>query len=60
MEWVQEVQGLLERDAGWGWQGFWEMILRNLQVNEVHLRLLEGADLFSDHLHRQSCPHRIP
>ena len=31
-EWVMEVQGLLERDAGWGWRGFWECILLNVQV----------------------------
>ncbi|WWD19373.1 hypothetical protein CI109_103833 [Kwoniella shandongensis] len=29
-EWVEEVQGLLERDAGWGWKGFWETVLQNL------------------------------
>ena len=31
-EWVEEVQGLLERDAGWNWQGFWQMVLRNVKV----------------------------
>jgi len=31
-EWVEEVQGLLERDAGWGWKGFWECVKRNLDV----------------------------
>ncbi|OCF35815.1 hypothetical protein I316_02308 [Kwoniella heveanensis BCC8398] len=30
-EWVDEVQGLLERDAGWGWGGFWETIERNVK-----------------------------
>ncbi|ORX38180.1 hypothetical protein BD324DRAFT_619872 [Kockovaella imperatae] len=30
-EWVEEVQGLLERDAGWGWSGFWDMIWANTQ-----------------------------
>ncbi|WVQ95261.1 hypothetical protein IAU59_002356 [Kwoniella sp. CBS 9459] len=30
-EWVEEVQGLLERDAGWGWRGFWETIEKNLR-----------------------------
>ena len=29
-EWVGEVQGLLERDAGWGWRGFWETVRRNI------------------------------
>ncbi|WWC90364.1 uncharacterized protein L201_005297 [Kwoniella dendrophila CBS 6074] len=29
-EWVEETQGLLERDAGWGWNGFWETIRNNL------------------------------
>jgi len=31
-EWIEEVQGLLERDAGWGWRGFWECVKRNLDV----------------------------
>ena len=31
-EWSEEVQGLLERDAGWGWKGFWKMIQDNLSV----------------------------
>ncbi|WVF67688.1 hypothetical protein IAT40_002447 [Kwoniella sp. CBS 6097] len=30
-EWVEEVQGLLERDAGWGWRGFWETIAKNIK-----------------------------
>jgi len=32
VEWCEEVQGLLERDAGWGWKGFWEMVRDNLKV----------------------------
>jgi len=31
-EWFEEVQGLLERDAGWGWKGFWECVKKNLEV----------------------------
>jgi hypothetical protein len=31
-EWVGEVQGLLERDAGWGWRGFWDCVGKNLDV----------------------------
>lgn len=31
-EWVDEVQGLLDRDAGWGWKGFWECVRKNLDV----------------------------
>jgi hypothetical protein len=31
-EWVGEVQGLLERDAGWGWNGFWDCVGKNLDV----------------------------
>jgi hypothetical protein len=34
-EWLDEVQGLLERDAGWGWKGFWECVRRNLKVCHV-------------------------
>lgn len=30
-EWFQEVQNLLEMDAGWGWKGFWETIMKNLK-----------------------------
>ena len=34
-EWVQEVQTLLAMDAGWGWQGFWETVRRNILVSLV-------------------------
>ncbi|KAK1921067.1 hypothetical protein DB88DRAFT_513800 [Papiliotrema laurentii] len=30
-EWVEEVQALLERDAGWGWRGFWKTVRRNVK-----------------------------
>ncbi|KGB76206.2 hypothetical protein CNBG_2044 [Cryptococcus deuterogattii R265] len=30
-EWFQEVQNLLQMDAGWGWRGFWETIMKNLK-----------------------------
>ncbi|WVW85244.1 hypothetical protein I302_107282 [Kwoniella bestiolae CBS 10118] len=29
-EWVEEVQSLLERDAGWNWRGFWETVAKNV------------------------------
>lgn len=29
-EWCDEVQSLLERDAGWNWRGFWECIRHNI------------------------------
>jgi len=32
-EWADEVQGLLERDAGWGWYGFWTTVKRNVLVS---------------------------
>jgi hypothetical protein len=32
-EWVEEVQKVLEMDAGWGWKGFWETIRRNVEVS---------------------------
>lgn len=35
IEWCEEVQGLLERDAGWGWNGFWDMVRDNLRVSET-------------------------
>ncbi|WWC71238.1 uncharacterized protein I206_105191 [Kwoniella pini CBS 10737] len=31
-EWVEEVQGLLERDAGWNWKGFWTTIKQNVEM----------------------------
>lgn len=31
-EWVEEVQKVLEMDAGWGWKGFWETVRMNLLV----------------------------
>jgi len=33
VEWAEEVQKLLEMDAGWGWKGFWETVLANLRVS---------------------------
>ena len=39
-EWVEEVQGLLERDAGWGWNGFWSTIRRNILVS-AHVPLAQ-------------------
>jgi hypothetical protein len=30
LEWMGEVQALLERDSGWGWRGFWETIRTNV------------------------------
>ena len=47
-EWVEEVQGLLERDAGWGWGGFWECVKRNLDA-----RLLSPSS-FLDICHSSS------
>jgi hypothetical protein len=32
IEWVDEVQKVLEMDAGWGLKGFWDMVLYNLKV----------------------------
>lgn len=29
-EWAAEVDGLLARDAGWGWEGFWSCVLENI------------------------------
>ncbi|WOO77262.1 JmjC domain-containing protein 4 [Vanrija pseudolonga] len=29
-EWAAEVDGLLARDAGWGWAGFWGCVLENI------------------------------
>ncbi|KAL1413343.1 hypothetical protein Q8F55_001102 [Vanrija albida] len=29
-EWASEVDGLLARDAGWGWVGFWTCVLENV------------------------------
>ncbi|WWC63674.1 uncharacterized protein I303_106279 [Kwoniella dejecticola CBS 10117] len=31
-EWIEEVQGLLERDAGWGWKGFWETVRKKVEM----------------------------
>lgn len=31
-EWVDEVQALCERDSGWGWKGFWEMVEWGVEV----------------------------
>ena len=44
-EWVEEVQGLLERDAGWGWKGFWEMLQRNVEVSGEMTRWSNSKDV---------------
>lgn len=31
IEWAAEVDGLLARDAGWGWEGFWSCVRDNLE-----------------------------
>jgi hypothetical protein len=33
VEWVEEVQKLLEMDHGWGWTGFWVCVRDNLHVS---------------------------
>jgi hypothetical protein len=35
VEWVHEVQTLLEMDAGWGWKGFWECVRYNVIVSDL-------------------------
>lgn len=32
-EWTDEVQKVLEMDAGWGWKGFWECVEENVKVS---------------------------
>lgn len=44
LEWAEEVQSLLERDAGWGWKGFWETVSRNVKVSSICL----GAQVVSE------------
>lgn len=36
-EWVEEVQKVLEMDAGWGLAGFWDMVLFNLEVSTTRV-----------------------
>jgi hypothetical protein len=38
-EWVQEVQKLLEMDAGWDWLGFLTTVLANVKVGLYYTRL---------------------
>ncbi|WRT68737.1 uncharacterized protein IL334_005717 [Kwoniella shivajii] len=46
-EWVEEVQGLLERDAGWGWKGFWQTVKNNVQ-NPPALEILSPSTQLRD------------
>ncbi|ODN92127.1 hypothetical protein L198_05799 [Cryptococcus wingfieldii CBS 7118] len=32
-EWFDEVQSLLEMDAGWNWKGFWATVKKNLEMS---------------------------
>jgi hypothetical protein len=34
VEWVDEVQKVLEMDAGWALAVFWDMVLYNLEVSD--------------------------
>ncbi|GMK53991.1 hypothetical protein CspeluHIS016_0105770 [Cutaneotrichosporon spelunceum] len=42
-EWAEVLDGLLERDAGWGWEGFWTCVRDNL-VNPPTGSNLRPAD----------------
>lgn len=44
-EWVQEVQELVTRDAGWGWAGFWGMVAWGLNVSLERLLWLGPTSL---------------
>jgi hypothetical protein len=47
VEWAEEVDGLLARDAGWGWGGFWTCVRDNIKVSrgkEDREALLRYAD----------------
>ena len=35
VEWTDEVQKVLEMDAGWGLAVFWDMVLYNIEVSSV-------------------------
>lgn len=41
VEWVEEVQKLLEMDAGWSWKGYWECVKSNLRVRFPWLGMME-------------------
>lgn len=45
VEWAEEVQGLLERDSGWGWKGFFETVLRNLRQPPAPERLSPAKEI---------------
>ena len=54
VEWVDEVQKVLEMDAGWGLRGFWDMVLYNLKVS-----LTGNVSFQSGWTHETSCSSRI-
>ncbi len=41
VEWVEQVQSLLEMDAGWNFRGFWDMMLYNLRVSVIRPLLVD-------------------
>ncbi|RSH85717.1 hypothetical protein EHS25_003858 [Saitozyma podzolica] len=45
VEWAEEVQGLLERDSGWGWKGFFETVLRNLSQPSAPERMSPSKEI---------------
>lgn len=56
VEWVEQVQKLLEMDAGWGLRGFWVMVAYNLRV-----RIEEGNHghgVIADRLTLSESPRR--
>lgn len=32
IEWTQTVQNIVAANAGWAWEGFWSMVLHNLEI----------------------------
>jgi hypothetical protein len=65
VEWVDEVQKVLEMDAGWGLAVFWDMVLHNLEASprsvlDRRLPLLTSRwRLFSYHRHLLICVHQM-
>lgn len=51
-EWAAEVDGLLARDAGWGWSGFWACVRDNLLVPPARPALSPKPDVRDEMIRR--------
>lgn len=61
-EFTALVQQVVQQDAGWAWDGFWRMVLHNLQhpsCDVCHSLFLHQAHLRPSLLNVRACVRRL-